>query len=73
MPAVLGAMKVVNVSSGGELQIGDTGFITPKTSTKLYSGAGSSNTGDAIRNFNLLSSTNTNDLDAVDGNVIGAV
>lgn len=69
MPAVLGAIKVISVSSGGQFQVGDVGAIVPKTAAKTYSGSGTSNTGDVPRTFNLASTSNTNDADVADGNM----
>ncbi|HEU4964361.1 MAG TPA: spore germination protein [Bacilli bacterium] len=70
MPAILGNLKVINVSSGGVLHIGDVGIISPKTTAKTYSGSGSFNTGDFPQTYNVVSSTNTNDNDVIDDNIL---
>ncbi|ARU61627.1 spore germination protein PA [Tumebacillus sp. BK434] len=72
MPAILGNLKVINISSGGVLSIGDVGLISPKTTAKTYAGSGSFNTGDFPQTYNVISSTNTNDNDVLDENVISA-
>ena len=69
MPAILGALKVINISSGGVLNIGDCGVISPKTTAKTYAGSGSFNTGDFPQTYNVVSSTNTNDNDMIDENI----
>ncbi|WP_018131637.1 spore germination protein [Effusibacillus pohliae] len=71
MPAILGALKVISVGSGGVVHIGDVGIIAPKTATKTYAGSGSFNTGDFPSTYNVISSTNTNDQDLVDENMVG--
>ncbi|KEO82892.1 spore germination protein [Tumebacillus flagellatus] len=73
MPAILGTLKVINVSSGGVLHIGDVGVIAPKTTAKTYSGSGSFNTGDFPQTYNVVSSTNTNDNDLIDDNILTGV
>jgi len=69
VPAILGALKVINVSSGGVVHIGDVGIIAPKTAAKTYAGSGSFNTGDFPATSNMISSTNTNDSDLFDENI----
>lgn len=71
MPVILGALKVVSVSSGGVVHVGDVAVISPKTATKTYAGSGSFNTGDFPSNYNVVSSTNTNDQDLLDENIAG--
>lgn len=71
MPAIVGALKVVSVGSGGVVHVGDVGIIAPKTATKTYAGSGSFNTGDFPSTYNVVSSTNTNDQDLLDENLAG--
>jgi spore germination protein PA len=73
MPAIVGAFKVINVSSGGVCHIGDVGVIAPKTTAKTYAGSGSFNTGDFPTTGNLVSSTNTNDSDISDENIVSGL
>jgi spore germination protein PA len=69
VPAIVGNLKVINISSGGVLHIGDVGLISPKTTAKTYAGSGSFNTGDFPQTYNVVSSTNTNDNDLIDDNI----
>lgn len=71
MPAILGALKVISVGSGGVVHVGDVVVIAPKTATKTYAGSGSFNTGDFPSTYNVVSSTNTNDTDLLDENMVG--
>ncbi|MCR2821012.1 spore germination protein [Lederbergia panacisoli] len=66
MPAFVGAVQVVNISSSGVFNIGDVFQIHPISSTKVFAGAGSFNTADQVKVINELSSTNTFDADLVD-------
>jgi spore germination protein PA len=71
MPAILGAFKVISVGSGGVVHVGDVALIAPKVATKTYAGSGSFNTGDFPSTYNVVSSTNTNDQDLLDENIVG--
>lgn len=71
MPAILGALKVISVGSAGVVHIGDVAVIAPKATAKTYAGSGSFNTGDFPSTYNVVSSTNTNDQDIFDENVMG--
>ncbi|MBS4218035.1 spore germination protein [Bacillus sp. FJAT-49711] len=66
MPAFVGAVQVVSISSSGVFNIGDVFQIHPISSTKVFAGAGSFNTADQVKVINELSSTNTFDADLVD-------
>ncbi|MEK4873959.1 MULTISPECIES: spore germination protein [Bacillus] len=66
MPAYVGAVQVINVSSSGVFHIGDVIQIRPISNTKTFSGAGSFNTGDGLAIYNQYSSTNTLDNDGID-------
>ncbi|RKQ31310.1 spore germination protein [Oceanobacillus halophilus] len=66
MPAKVGAVKVITVSSSSIFNIGDVYSMAPISSAKTYAGGGSFNTGNGIRiNLN-NSSTNVTDSDKVD-------
>ncbi|MFD2630338.1 spore germination protein [Oceanobacillus kapialis] len=56
MPAKVGAVKVINVSSSGIFNIGDVYSMSPESSAKTYAGGGSFNTGDGMH-INLANST----------------
>lgn len=72
MPAIVGAIKIVNVGTGSVVHIGDAIQIAPKTIAKTFAGAGSFNTGEHIKTFNMVNSTTTYDNDVADSNVISA-
>ncbi|GMB08849.1 spore germination protein PF [Thermolongibacillus altinsuensis] len=69
MPAIVGPIKITTVSSGAVVQVGDSLYISPKTTAKTYSGAGAFNTGDFLQTNNGISLTNTLDSDVFDSNV----
>jgi spore germination protein PF len=69
MPAVVGPIKITNVSSGAVVQVGDSLYIAPKVATKTQIGSGGFNTGDFIMTNNGISFTNTFDPDVFDSNV----
>lgn len=66
MPAIVGAVKVLSIGASSVFNIGDVFMITPSSSAKTFSGAGSFNTGDGLRVINNASATNTQDNDVVD-------
>jgi spore germination protein PF len=67
MPSIVGTFKVV--TNSGQLEIGDTFAIAPKSASKSFNGAGSGNTGDFAASINYFSSTNTIDSDVNDQQV----
>jgi len=69
MPAFIGGAKVISVIDGGSFHVGDAVEISPKHVSKGYHGSGNDNTGDFPMTHNLVSSTNTNDMDVKDQNV----
>ena len=66
MPAIVGVIQVINVSSSAIVHIGDVLKISPFSTSKVFAGAGSFNTGESISLYNAYSTTNTNDTDGVD-------
>ncbi|MFC4617752.1 spore germination protein [Camelliibacillus cellulosilyticus] len=68
MPAIVGAVQVVNISSSGFFNIGDIFIAGPMASTKTYAGAGSFNTGDHIRTSSQYNMTQVMDNDQFDQN-----
>jgi len=59
MPGIVGSIRIVSVSSGSIVHIGDAVNLTPRSTSKTFAGAGSFNTGDHIRTFSTASATNT--------------
>lgn len=69
MPAKVGAVKVINISSSSIFNIGDVYSMSPESTAKTYAGGGSFNTGNGIRiNLN-NSNTYVNDSDTIDQNI----
>jgi spore germination protein PF len=67
MPSIiLAPIKITDAS--GEVTFGDVLQITPKSTSKTFSGAGAGNTGDFMNVLNVISLTNTFDPDANDSN-----
>lgn len=66
MPAIVGAVQVMSIGSSGVFNIGDVFKISPASTTKIFAGAGSFNTGEQISLYNNRSSTNTYDSDVAD-------
>lgn len=66
MPAIVGIVQVISVGNSGIVHIGDVFKISPYSVSKTFAGAGSFNTGESISTYNAISTTNTNDSDAVD-------
>ncbi|MCA1030981.1 spore germination protein [Bacillus timonensis] len=71
MPAIVGAVKVNSIGSSGIFNIGDVFTISPNSTAKTFSGAGSFNTGDGMHIINRQSVTNTYDTDAIDQVIVG--
>jgi len=68
MPAIVGAVQVVQIASGAVFNIGDIYMVRPRSASKTYSGAGSFNTGDNIRTENQYNNTQVLDNDVNDEN-----
>lgn len=66
MPAVVGYVKIVSVSSGSIIQFGDAVEISPSSNSKTYAGSGSFLTGSLTNSNNAVSATNTLDPDVQD-------
>lgn len=66
MPAIVGLVNVNSVTSGAVFNIGDVFRISPVSSSKTFSGAGSFNTGETLYVYNHRSNTNTFDKDFID-------
>ncbi len=70
MPAIIGPVQVVNVT-GGVVQFGDALNISPKNSSKTFTGQGALNTGGFIITNNGLNATNVLDTNLIDQPIIG--
>jgi spore germination protein PF len=70
MPAIIGPVQIVNVG-GGIVHFGDTVYISPKNSSKTYSGSGAFNTGGFIIANNGISGTNVLDTNLIDQPIAG--
>ncbi|NOV02907.1 spore germination protein [Paenibacillus planticolens] len=68
MPSIVGNVKILSVGSSSVVQFGDTFIIAPNSSAKTFAGAGSFNTGDFPRVYNVYSATITNDSDLIETN-----
>lgn len=66
MPAVVGYVKIVSVSSGSIIQFGDAVEVSPSSNSKTYAGSGSFLTGSLTNSNNAVSATNTLDPDVQD-------
>lgn len=69
MPAIVGAIKITSVGTGSIVHIGDSIQLAPQSSAKTFAGAGSFHTGDYLRTYNYVSTTNTYDNDVADANI----
>ncbi len=69
MPAIVGVIKISRVSSGSIVHIGDSIQLAPRSTAKTFAGAGSFNTGDFLRTYNYVSTTNTIDKEVADSNI----
>lgn len=72
MPAIVGNIKIINISASSVVQFGDAIFLSPKSSTKTFAGSGSFNTGDFPVTNSGLSMTHTLDNDVVDDTATNA-
>lgn len=73
MPAIVGAINVLNVSNAGVFHIGDVFTINTRSSAKTFAGSGSFNTGDYVSVYNNESSTLTNNSQYVDQPIVGNI
>ncbi|MGR9050880.1 spore germination protein [Halobacillus litoralis] len=70
MPAKVGAVKVISLSSSSIFNIGDVYNMAPEATAKTFAGGGSFNTGDGIRiNIN-RSDTFINDSEFIDQPIV---
>lgn len=69
MPAKVGAVKIINISSSAIFNIGDVYSMCPDSSAKTYAGGGSFNTGNGIRIHLANANTYVTDPDNADQNI----
>ncbi|WML49620.1 spore germination protein [Neobacillus sp. PS3-34] len=70
MPAIVGVAQVMSIGSSAVFNIGDVYKIMPISNSKTFSGAGSFNTGEALRIKNEVNNTNTQDQDQIDQGIL---
>lgn len=70
MPAIIGPVQIISVS-GGAVQFGDAAWISPKTTSKTFTGSGSFNTGCLVFSASGLSGTNVLDTNLIDQPIAG--
>ncbi|WP_059172967.1 spore germination protein [Bacillus sp. FJAT-27445] len=70
MPALVGPVSIHNVT-GGTVNFGDVLNISPKSTSKSFEGAGSSNTGIFIATGSAVSGTNVLDTKLIDQPMTG--
>ncbi|CDQ21070.1 spore germination protein PA [Halobacillus karajensis] len=70
MPAKVGAVKVLTLSSSSIFNIGDVYNMSPHASAKTFAGGGSFNTGDGIRVRLNRANTFINDSEVFDQSVV---
>lgn len=63
MPAIVGGVKISSVGGSGVVIFGDTLYISPKSTSKTFAGAGSFSTGDFQFSATGPSATLTSDND----------
>ncbi|KHE67486.1 spore germination protein [Halobacillus sp. BBL2006] len=66
MPAKVGAVQVISLSTSSVFNIGDVYNMAPQAWAKTFAGGGSFNTGNGIRINVNNSNTNVNDSDTID-------
>ncbi|MCP3026717.1 spore germination protein [Halobacillus sp. A5] len=66
MPAKVGFVKVITVSSSGVFNIGDVFSMAPYAVSKTFAGGGSFNTGNGIRIHLNKAETYINDKELID-------
>lgn len=66
MPSIIGNIKIDSIGSAGVVNLGDTLYISPKSTSKTYAGAGSFRTGDFQISKQGLNCQTISDPDVVD-------
>ncbi|QDP39760.1 spore germination protein [Radiobacillus deserti] len=70
MPAVVGAIKVITVSSSSIFNVGDVYAMNPESYVKTFAGGGSFNTGNGIYIDLNRSTTIVRDTDNIDQPIV---
>ncbi|EDL64049.1 MULTISPECIES: spore germination protein [Bacillaceae] len=70
MPAIIGPVQILSVG-GGNVQFGDAGIISPKSSQKTTAGSGGFNTGPFQLTYNVFSANTTFDCNVIDQPIAG--
>lgn len=70
MPAIVGTVQIISISTSSVFNIGDVYKIMPIATVKTFAGGGSFNTGDKLVVNTWYSNTNTYDPDVNDQNVL---
>lgn len=71
MPAVVGAIQIITVSSSSIFNIGDVYMMSPYTSAKTFAGGGSFNTGTKVNVKLEHSDVKLLEQDAIDQPIVG--
>jgi len=69
MPSIVGNIKIDAIGSSGVVNIGDSFYVSPKSTSKSFAGSGSFATGDFHFSNQQFSATNTNDSDLLDSDI----
>lgn len=69
MPSLVGVIKINSIGSAAVFNVGDTLYISPKSTSKTFAGQGSFSTGDFQFSNNGLNATNTLDPHLIDSNI----
>ncbi len=69
MPSIVGNIKINSVGSSGIVNIGDSFYVSPKSTSKTFAGSGSFNTGDFLNTNSAVNNTNTADTSLAESNI----
>lgn len=72
MPSIVGAIKINSVGSSGVVNVGDSFYVSPKSTNKTFAGANSFSTGDFQGGNLTISATNTLDNDLIEADQFAA-
>ena len=72
MPVTInGPLQIHHITTTGIVKFGDSGALTPKTTTKSFAGSGGFNTGGAVITNTGVNATNDIDLNVIDEPIAG--
>ncbi len=69
MPSIVGNIKINSIGSSAVFNVGDSLYISPKTTSKTFAGSGSFSTGDFQFSTQGINATNTLDPHVSDSNI----